>query len=414
MRIATLHDAVRDAFFRWGWLLPAALPLTQIGGRALFNVFAGVYALWGLLSFWNRRGRLDRATTLLYLALLGVFLLGIPGSLEPERGLRLWGEFAALSFSMLLMQIALQESPVHLDRLLKALALFGAIALGLLYLQLPYLWLEWSGQPFDPLAQLRRDNLPFLLPFLLGWLWWHGSPRWRYGLMAGVVLAMLAYAAIAEGRAALLGLIVGLGAFCGLVLGWRLRWAALLAVLALAIGIAANTGPFRKADLDPDHPVDAFTAGRTILWRQALENPPVQPWLGVGIGNVHHAEAMLSFELGGHSLQVKHLHNFVLDAWYETGILGVGLLLALIGAVLARVARCWRRLSDLDRQRAGVLLAAALAIMTAASLSFSYTSRHFACYLFVCLGGLIHLTRSRPVATTSSTTGHIIPDRHRR
>lgn len=412
MRIATLHEIVRNAFFRWGWLLPAVLPLTLIGGRALFNVFAGVYALWGLLSFWSRRERLDRATTLLYLVLLGVFLLGIPGSVDPKSGLRLWVNFAALSFSMLLMQAALQESPAHLDLLLKAFALFGVLTLGVLYLLLPYQWLEWSGQPFNPLTQLRKDNLPFLLPFLLGWLWWHGSPRWRHGLMAGIVLAMLAYAAIAEGRAALLGLVVGLAAFCGLVLGWRLRWAALLAVLALVIGIAANTGPFRKADLDPDRPLDAFTAGRTILWRQALEHPPARPWLGVGIGNVHHAEAVLSFELGGHSLQVKHLHNFVLDAWYETGILGTGLLLALIGVVLARVAHCWRRLSALDRQRAGVLLAAALAIMTAASLSFSYTSRHFSCYLFVCLGGLIHLTRSRPDAATFLAAGHIIPDKH--
>ena len=411
MRIATLHDAVRDAFFRWGWLLPAVLPLTQIGGRALFNVCAGVYVLWGVLSFWSRRERLDRATTGLYLALLGVFLLGVPGSLDPERGLRLWGEFAALSFSMLLMQVALQESPAHLDYLLKALALFGAITLGGLYLLLPYQWLEWSGEPFNPLTQLRQDNLPFLLPFLLGWLWWHGRPRWRHGLMAGVVIAMLAYVVIAEGRAALLGLIVGLAAFCGLVLGWWLRWAALLAVLVLVIGIAANTGPFRKADLDPDHPWDAFTAGRTILWRQALENPPPRPWLGAGIGNGHHAEAVLRFKLGEHWHQVKHLHNFLLDAWYETGILGVSLLLALIGAVLARVARCWRRLSELDRQRAGVLLAAALAIMTAASLSFTYTSRHFACYLFVCLGGLIHLSRLRPDAVTSPATGHIIPDR---
>jgi teichuronic acid biosynthesis protein TuaE len=412
MPVVTLHNTVRDAFFRWGWLLPAVLPLTQIGGRALFNVFAGIYALWGLLSFWNRRKRLDHATTLLYLALLGFFLLGIPGSVDPKGALRLWVNFAALSFSMLLMQVALQESPAHLDRLLKALALFGASALGGLYLLLPYHWLEGSGQPFNPLAQLRQDNLPFLLPFLLGWLWWYGRPRWRYGLMAGVIIAMLAYVVIAEGRAALLGLIVGLATFCGLGLGWRLRWAALLAVLVLVIGIVANTGPFRKADLDPDRPLDAFTAGRTILWRQALEHPPERPWLGVGIGNGHHAETVLTFDLGGHSLQVKHLHNFLLDAWYETGILGVGLLLALIGAVLARVARCWPRLSDLDRQRTGVLLAAALVIMTAASLSFSYTSRHFACYLFVCLGGLIHLSRSCPTAATSLTTDHRVPDKH--
>ena len=77
-----------------------------------------------------------------------------------------------------------------------------------------------------------------------------------------------------------------------------------------------------------------------------------------------------------------------MDAWYETGLLGLGALLALIGVVLGRLARAWRRLSAEDRQRAGVLLAAALAIMTAGLLSFGYTSRYFACYGFACLGGL--------------------------
>ena len=70
--------------------------------------------------------------------------------------------------------------------------------------------------------------------------------------------------------------------------------------------------------------------------------------------------------------------------------LGVGLLLALVGTVFVRLARIWRRLPVDDRQRAGILLAAALSIIAAALLSFSYTSRQFACYLFACLGGLIY------------------------
>ena len=44
MKLATLHNNIQDAFFRWGWLLLAALPLTQLGGRALFNGIAGLYA----------------------------------------------------------------------------------------------------------------------------------------------------------------------------------------------------------------------------------------------------------------------------------------------------------------------------------------------------------------------------------
>ena len=116
--------------------------------------------------------------------------------------------------------------------------------------------------------------------------------------------------------------------------------------------------------------------------------PPERAWLGVGIGNEADASAVLSFKIGNVSVQVKHLHNFLMDIWYETGLLGLGALLALFGAVFGRLARVWRRLSVADRQRAGILLAAVLAIITAGLLCFGYTSRYFACYGFACLGGL--------------------------
>jgi O-antigen ligase len=404
MPIKTVTDRLQTAFWQWGWLLPTALPLAQIGGRALYTVLISLYALWGLSSLWQHPDRLDRVTTGLYLALLGAMLIGIPGALDPESGLRVWGQFIAQTSTLLLIPVALRDSPVNLDRLLNALALFGALTLAGLYLLLPYAWLELAGQPFDPSSQLREDNLPFLLPFLLYWLWRQDKFRWRHAAMVVLTVAVIAYVVLSEGRAALLGLIVGLALFCGTVLGWRLRWIALLAaVLALVAGIAMHLEPFQKAELDPDHPLDAFTTGRSILWRQAMEHPPARPWLGVGIGNEGYATEVLRFEIGGQPVQVKHLHNFLLDAWYETGILGVSLLVALIGTVLIRLMRVWRRLSAEDRQRAGVLLAAALALMTAGLLSFSYTSRQLACYLFLCLGGLSGLMSGITPAATAGT-----------
>ena len=218
MSITRWHDALREAFFRQGWLLLAVLPLTQIGGRALFNLVAGLYVVWGLLSLWGRRDRLDRSTILLYLALLGVALAGVPGSVDPVGGFRVWIQFAAQTSTLLLVQAALRESSENIDRLLAAMALFGGIALAGLYLLLPYYWFEWSGRPFNPLTQLQEDNLPFLLPFLLGWIWRYGDRRWRYGAILGVTAAALGYVAISEGRAALFGLIMGLAGFCWAVL----------------------------------------------------------------------------------------------------------------------------------------------------------------------------------------------------
>lgn len=401
MKIAALHKLIQERFFQYGWLIFAVLPLTQLGGRALFSVTAGIYALWGLLSFWSRRKRLDRTITVLYLAMLSAFLIGIPGAVDGYGGFRLWLQVAGQSLTLLLMQVALQESPIHPDRLLNRMALFGGITLAGLYGLLPYYVLGGSGQTFDPSSQLREDNLPFLLPFILYELWRRGPSRWWCAAMISVIAASLGYIVLAEGRAALLGLTVGLAVFCWVTLGWRISQIALLMACMVVVGMTAHLGPFRKAAFDPDHPLDAFTSGRTILWRQALEHPPERRWLGVGIGNESQARQMLSFEISGEHVQVKHLHNFLLDVWYETGLLGLGTLLALISTVFGRLARVWRRLSIEDRQRAGVLLAAALAIMTASLLSFSYTSRYFACYLFACLGGLNYFaTRPADVDTT--------------
>ena len=392
MTFAALHQRVESAFFQHGWLLPALLPLAELGGRGLYNTLVSLYGVWGLLGLWSRRQRLDPVVTLFYLLVLGVFLAGIPGAMSAGESMRLWPGFLASSLSLLLVQAALWESPDALDRLLRAVALVGVSVLIGLYGLALYYRLGFAGRPFDPGLQLQEDNLPFLLPFLLAWIWWRDENiRRRYGGMAAAVAIVLAYVALSEGRAALLGLLVGLIVFGKLVLGWRWRWIAALAAAVLAAAIVLNPGPFRKMNLDPARPLDAFTAGRTALWRQALAHPPQRPWLGVGLGNGHRAAEILSFELNGQKIQVHHLHNFLLEAWYETGILGVGALLGLIGAVFGRLAWRWERLSLQDRQRAGVLLAAASGIMGSALLSFSYTSRHFA-YLFLCLGALSYLT----------------------
>ena len=395
MTLTLVHDRLRAAFWRWGWLLPVVLPLATLAGRGLFNVLSSVYALWGLLSLWgtpNVSARSERPVALLYGALLATWLLSLPGAVDPERGLRLWLLVFAQSLVVLLLPLALRNSARAAEQCFKALALTASLVLGALYLMLFYQQSGMSGEPFDPLTQMREDSLPFLLPFLLGGLWWHGGRR-RGVWMVLAVLAMLAYAALAEGRAALLGLVVGLAVFGWAVLNWRWYLILLAALLALAVGIAINSGPFRKAEMDAAHPLDAFTAGRTMIWRQALAQPPARPWRGVGMGNVVHVTGVLHFELGGLTHQVKHLHNVLLDAWYETGLLGVAALLALIGTVFGRLAGRWRHLSDLDRQRAGVLLAAALALLAAGSLSFSYTGRQFACYFFICLGGLSYYGR---------------------
>jgi hypothetical protein len=85
---------------------------------------------------------------------------------------------------------------------------------------------------------------------------------------------------------------------------------------------------------------------------------------------------------------VKHLHNFVLDCWYETGLIGVGALFLWLGVFFARGARRWRVAAPGGRAAAGTLLAGSFAIIAAGLFSFSYLSKPFAVYLPLFLGAL--------------------------
>ena len=409
MKYLHLQQRSTNAFFHWGWLMPVLLPFSQVGGRGLFNTLVTGYALWGLSSLWERRQHLDRILVWTYYGLLGAFLLSIPNAVDVENALHTWLRYALHSSAALLTYAALCTAPQNTQRLLNAMALFGTLTIGALYLLLLCYLLGVNAETFNPPQQLREDNLPFLLPFLLLWIWKRNKGiTWRYLAIAGVSAVVLYYVVLSEGRAALLGLIIGLAVFAKLILNWRWRWSIGVASLVLLVGIVLNISPFLKAGLDVTRPLDAFTAGRTALWRQALQHPPAPACCGIGIGNIGKSNDILRFQLGGATHQVKHLHNFFLDAWYETGWLGVLALSGFIGLVLLRVLRVWRYLSSEYRQAAGVWLAAMCSLLAAGLFSFSYTSRQLSCYLFVCLGSLSYLSASitqRVASDTSPDTG---------
>lgn len=388
MDLARIADSIRDGFYRWGWLLPAWLPLAQVGGRGAFNTLSGLYFLWALLSL--RPGPVDRrnlAFFALYGLMLGLWALSLTQATDPQKGGYELLRFAQLSLTGLFTVMVLRDAPGRFRHLADAMA-WGALAVIVaLYLQLPYYLFVLD---FDPTQQLREDNLPWLLPFLL--LAVSSGPRARR-LAAAAITAFAVYIALSQGRAALLALLAALGVFA--VLGFRVRTRYLLATGAalLALGIVLGQRFFRGVfsfGLDFDT-LDRFTSGRATIWWRAIHTPPDNPWLGVGLGNVSdHVDVL---RVGEET--VKHLHNFVLDAWFETGLLGLTALLALIGGVLVRAYRAWPALDETHRRIAAAALAGIAALLTAGLFSFSYTSRQFAVYLFVMFAIVLALPRGQ-------------------
>ena len=384
-----LTDRTSRSFLRWGWLLPAFFPLAQILGRGVFNSLSGIYFLWALLALPGLRAGLRPAGRepffILYAVLLVVWGASLAVAADPAKGMETLARYLQYSLAGLFTYLALQcvmDGPM---RLLRMLSLGALLSIAVLYVQLPYFY--WATD-FNPTLQLREDNLPWLLPFVLAALGLSKQTRW---LAVGIVLIFAFYILVSQGRAALVGLIAGLVLFGALAYGIRKRYLVGIALGGLAIGALLSERFFRRLTaLRFDFAtLDLFSSGRATIWAQALASPPDNPWLGVGLGNVTSHWQVL--QIG--DVAVKHLHNFVFDAWFETGLLGLLALFALFAAGYAAIIRAWTRLTTIDRQIAAAAIAASVAILAAGLFSYSYTSRQFALYLYLLFALMLSLAR---------------------
>jgi len=394
-------ELVRSNFFRWGWLTPAFLPLASVAGRGTFNIVSGVYFLWALVSvslapgkrsaIWQQRW---------FLASYGLMLLVWSLSLTQSSDLQTSGyhllRYLQFSLTGLFTLVALQQTPFQLSRLMRAMAWGSLLLILVLYLQLPYFLLAVE---FIPTQQLHEDNLPWLLPFLLVAISSRARGRW---LLPCAIVAFAVYIGLSQGRAALLAMMATLAVFSILELHLRKQHWLVIGMAVLALGIIFGQRFFRGvSNITFDFAtMDRFTSGRATIWWQALNSPPENPWLGVGFGNLASRVDILRIgDLAGiGEVTVKHLHNFVLDAWFETGILGLSTFLVMLGVVFARVHRTWPGLDQEHRRSAAAAVAGVAALLTAGLLSFSYTSKQFALYLYLLIAVLLVLPTNAEAA----------------
>ncbi len=393
--LSRLRLRLEGPYLRWGYLLPCGLPVAQVLGRAVFTVLLVLFWLWAFLVY-GRPQRFDRRLLLVFATLLTAFAFGVPGALDPLRGTREWLKFAAEASVWMFAYAAIERVPGGLERLVRTLG-FAAIAmLGVLYGKL--LW-QMQAADFNPTRMLQEDGLAYLTPFALYTLLRTGGHVGRLG--AALCLGASGYyILLAQGRAALVGLAAAVFVFAWLAEGWRARTAlaatmVLFAAAVMTQGDVLLRGAASQSTLSGA--TDQLSAGRTVIWRQALASPPRQLFVGVGLGNTALHERILSVDRGPERapIVVKHLHNFVLDCWYETGLIGVGALFLWLGVFFAHGALRWRVASPSARCAAGTLLAGSCAIIAAGLFSFSYLSKPFAVYLPLFLGALVARGPSR-------------------
>ena len=378
---------VRNEYFAWGWLLIAWLPLLQIIGRGVFNIVGAAALLWAAIALSGRRIVIDRALLSLYAILVLTFLLSVAVAGDRSVAWHHWYEYFLYTLFCLFTLATLQHVNAGLSRFLRALGWSGLTMVVILY---AWLVVQVQQPGFSPERIMREDNLPLLAPFMLYTIQHvFRLKHWRW-ISLLVLLPVFGYVVGSEGRAALVGLCIGLLAYSRLVSGIRLRNTIPIALAGIVIAMFLHQGQFRLGASEGGtfaHTLDKLSTYRTAIWRHALANPPENIWLGTGMGNVRDHPEILTIRLADNTkIQVgKHLHNFVLDCWYATGMLGLAALLAWLGFLIWRSLRTWRQATNLLRAQVGTLIAAGFAILGNAFLSYSYGSKQFGVYLFTFL-----------------------------
>lgn len=370
----------------WLLLAPALVPVLFQMGRGLGN--SGFALIWlALLAAtlkyraWSLPRRL-RPAALIWLALLASGGLGAAWSIAPAAAGEYWLRYAlAGSVFFMIAMLIRRFGFSDYDGLMQRIGWIGLASFGWL---LGHALLTWNTPGFQPEFHIRGLVPAYLAPFGL-YLMARGLP-FRLRIVAMPIYgALLAWLLVrANSLTEVLAFAAALFVLALLsIRTWpvRLGFAA-----ALAAGFAALILIFDPAGevLTSDTPhvsqtensdwtalADKLTSHRTLIWRQALETPPPDPWLGVGAGNVAHYAPVRMEGIGA----VKHLHSLFLDLWYEIGLIGLGLFAAFTAA---QFVPAWRRRAA---AASPTLLASMAAIAMAGLIEQHYRSYHFALFL---------------------------------
>lgn len=189
---------------------------------------------------------------------------------------------------------------------------------------------------------------------VLAWLNGHlsaiiGRSGVKVALWVVVIVACLG-AAVARLYTA--AMIVALGMTIGLARpGWR-RLISVLAIGTLVTAIVVSSETLVGALVDEGF--DLTLTGRAYVWERTLRYSDIHPWLGYGYASFDHP----SFDGIFPYWRPAHPHNSYLQAYFETGLIGLTLTLLFILLQLRIALRASRMLHRYSYSLFLVLLAA--------------------------------------------------------
>lgn len=367
-------------------------------GRGLANTVYVLYWLTAVvLLVRQRKFELPIVPLALFVALVAWGTVSASLALDSERSYGKWAQYALLGTSYFISWSLVRNIPnFSFERALKLIGIVGLIAFA--HYAVRFLVLSTS-EDFRPEYDVHGLVSAYLAPFVLYFLRRALAPKPGFVLSAvysaSLALLLVFSNSLTEvltfaGALAVLAiflipnkrqLVLGLG-----VLG--LLFVVLILMFDPA-GAVLNEAQGKKGDWFSL--LSQLSSYRTLLWYQAFAFPPPDLWLGVGPGNVGLYPPVVITE----SYKVGHLHNLLLDGWYELGVVGLVLYL-LFYATQAHAVRAGH--GSLKEHRA-LLYAALTGVFVAAMLEQSYRSHHAVLFVPALLalfsdGSVIQTTRT--------------------
>lgn len=377
-------------FCKWfqqnGWYLLMSLPLLDLAGRAVFNIVFDVFVLIALVTI-TVSWRLPKAQTGLFIALhLSIFLsLVLTHNLSSLYSS--WLKYAVETSAFFILLYYLRNKVVATERVFNWLGGIGALTV---VVALLVMLVQWMIEPNIAFAvgKVNKDVLPWLIPFAIPWVYQQAKPQFRWLAVLGLIATALFVGIGTQGRTAILA--TALATSVLFVLYFRIKFWKVALVLTLVAGSVAAIMPnvLRGAlDVPAAQVLDRLTSGRAVLWRQAIQHPPENPWIGIGFANKE-GKAVVTY-IGDE--KVKHLHNLFMDCWYEIGYLGLAVFMLWMGYHWWLLLRISRNGNDVEKKQAAILGASIVAMLVEGMFAVSMNSRMFAVYLCLIFALATHM-----------------------
>ncbi|MDP3333919.1 MAG: O-antigen ligase family protein [Methylococcaceae bacterium] len=383
-------------FSKWfqqnGWYLLMFLPLLDLAGRALFNIVFFVFVLLALMtaavSF-----RLPKFQMNLFIALHLSIFMSLVFTHNIATLYQPWLKYAAEMSTFFILLYYLRNNLVSIQHIFNWM---GGVAVLTIVVTLTIMLIQWIREPNIAFAvgKVNKDVLPWLIPFAIPWAYQHSKPQLRWLAVLGLIAITLFIGVGTQGRTALLATMLATSVL--FVMYFRVRfWQVALALILVVGSVAAVMPNVLRGALDAPsaQTLDRLTSGRAVLWRQAIQHPPENPWVGIGFGNKE-GKAVVTY-IGEE--KVKHLHNLFMDCWYEIGYFGLGAFILWLGYHCVLLVRIRQKGNDVQKKQAAILCASVVAMMVEGMFAVSMNSRMFAVYLCMVFALATYMTASQNI-----------------